>query len=332
MRRTTVRTSTTLRTAAVLTGAAAVLALPVGSAFADSPEGPEPQVLPGVERPAVDPKPEGESKPEGETKPAVDPKPEVDPTVGPKPSTPPTTPPGPSAGKRVYVTTVKLADGSVAKVYKVGEGHFEADLFAGGTKLDTLVSKGGKPAYGQNNGLHVVLQPNGTVTSWVEGGKPKPKPKPKPKEEGRKGAPVRITMPDGRIAKLVDRGPKDKRVEISMPNGNVLGTIDLKDPSVVNDGWTYKLVRDGDRVKFVVIDGKGGGDSWVYDFATGKLIERYEAEKRGRIVPKGGVKAGAEGAPTPKADTPVLLAAGGGMAAIGAAGLGFAVLRDRPRG
>ncbi|RKT05531.1 hypothetical protein BX286_3529 [Streptomyces sp. 3211.6] len=335
MRRTTVSTSTPLRTAVVLTGAAAVLALPVGSAFADSPEGPEPQVLPGVERPAVeqpaaDPKPEVAPKPSVAPKPKVDPKPQVDPTVEPKPSTSP----GPAAGKRVYVTTVKLADGSVAKVYKVGGGHFEADVLVGGTKLDTLVSKGGKPAYGQNNGLHVVLHPNGTVTSWTEGGDPKPKPKPKPKptDEVRKGAPVRITMPDGRIAKLIDRGPMDKRVEISMPNGNVLGSIDLKNPSVVNDGWTYKLVRDGDRVKFVVIDGKGGGGSWVYDFATGKLIERYEAEKRGRVVPKGGVKAGAEGVAKPEADTPVLLAAGGGMAAIGAAGLGFAVLRDRPRG
>ncbi|MFJ8214944.1 hypothetical protein [Streptomyces sp. NPDC096033] len=320
-RRTTTRTSA-FRTAVVLTGATAVLALPVGSAFADSPEGPEPQVLPGVEQPSVDPTPPtGEPKPE----PSADPKPSVDPR--------PTTAPGPVAGKRVYVTTVKLADGSVAKVYKVGEGHFEADVIARGTRLDTLVSKGGKPAYGQNNGMHVVLQPNGTVTSWTEGGKPKPKPEPKPrKDEVRKGAPVRIAMPDGRIAKLIDRGPKDKRVEISMPNGNVLGTVDLKNPSVVNDGWTYKLVRDGDRVKFVVIDGKGGGDSWVYDFATGKLIERYEAEKRGRVVPKGAVKAGAEGVPTPEADTPVLLAAGGGMAAVGAAGLGFALLRDRPRG
>ncbi|MFD0380303.1 hypothetical protein [Streptomyces sp. NPDC127112] len=310
MRRTTTRTSA-FRTAVVLTGATAVLALPVGSAFADSPEGPEPQVLPGVEQPAVDPTPPtGEPKPE----PSVDPK--------------PTTTPGPVAGKRVYVTTVKLADGSVAKVYKVGEGHFEADVIARGAKLDTLVSKGGKPAYGQNNGMHVVLHPNGTVTSWTGGGKPKPE----RKDEVRKGAPVRITMPDGRIAKLIDRGPKDKRVEISMPNGNVLGTVDLKDPSVVNDGWTYRLVRYGDRVKFVVIDGKGGGDSWVYDFATSKLIERYEAEKRGRVVPQGAVKAGAEGLPTPKADTPVLLAAGGGMAAVGAAGLGFALLRDRPRG
>ncbi|MDK9498005.1 hypothetical protein QEZ40_002951 [Streptomyces katrae] len=312
MRRT--RRSTALRTAAVLTGAAAVLALPVGSAFADSPTVPEPEVLPGVEQPVVDPS--------------------VEPPV--KPSEKPVEKPVEKPGKgRVYVTTVKLADGSVAKVYRFGDGHFEADVFARGTKLDTLVSRNGKPAHGQNNGLHVVLQPNGTVTSWIEGGSRKPVEKPveKPKPHVKRETSVRITMPDGRIARLID-GPNGKRAEISMPNGNLLGTIDMQNRSALNDGWTYKLVQDGKRVKFVVIDGKGGGDSWVYDFSTGKLIEQYKAEKPAkaepskfeRVVPKGGVNAGAGGS-APETDTPLLLAAGGGMAATGAAGLGFAMLR-----
>ncbi|MFE9564234.1 hypothetical protein ACFYM0_24350 [Streptomyces sp. NPDC006487] len=339
---------TTLRTAAVVAGAAAVLALPVGSAFADSPAVPDPQDLPGVEQPSVDPQ-----------QPQVDPQqPQVDPSVQPTtpPTVPPTTPPvNPSV--RDYVTTVKLADGSVAKIYKFGDGHFEADIFAGGTKLDTLVSKGGRPAYGQNNGLHVVLQPNGTVTSWVEGAtkpveKPVEKPKPTPKPVEKQENSVQVAMPDGRNARLID-GPNGKRVELSMPNGNVFGTIDLKHPSATNDGWTYKLVRDGKRVKFVVIDGKSGGNSWVYDFTSGKLIETYKVAKSGtkpvkpvkpvekvekvekkaveRVVPKGGVKAGAEGmvpvAAETDTQTPLLLAAGGGMAAVGAAGLGFAMLR-----
>ncbi|MGW8780506.1 hypothetical protein ACWGNM_20965 [Streptomyces sp. NPDC055796] len=358
MRSTTRRT--TLRTAAVFAGAAAVLALPVGSAFADSPTGPEQEVLPGVEQPVKE-RPAGEKPPvdkPADEKPAVErpgvekpggdepvTEPAVDPTV---PQVDPTAP----AVKRAFVTTVKLADGSIAKVYKIGNGHFEAEVFSGSTKLDTLVSKGGKPAYGQNNGLHIVLQPNGTVTSWVEGEqkptpKPEPTPKPlvKPKHEGKQGkeskkeTSVRITMPDGRIAKLID-GPNGKRVEISMPNGNLLGTIDLKHPSAQNDGWTYRIVQDGKRVKFVVIDGKGGGSSWVYGF-DGKLIEKYAAERPkaakpagdrvDRVVPKGGVKAGVEGAGTGSGaaagDTPMLVAAGGGMAAVGAAGLGFALLK-----
>ncbi|WP_328299939.1 hypothetical protein OG389_20625 [Streptomyces sp. NBC_00435] len=336
------RRRTTLRTAAVVAGAAAVLALPVGSAFADSPAVPEPGVLPGVGQPSVDPK--------GPQDPQVDP--QVDPSV--PPTTPPTTPPV-TPPVRAYVTTVKLADGSVAKVYQFGDSHFEADIFSGDVKLDTLVSTGGKAARGQNNGLHVVLQPNGTVTSWVEGVKPEPEPKPKPVEKVENS--VQVAMPDGRNARLID-GPNGKRVEISMPNGNLLGTIDLKHPNAMNDGWTYKLVQDGKRVKFVVIDGRSGGNSWVYDFATGKLIERYEVAKDAkvagdskvakdaavvapvkkageRVVPKGGVKAGAEGVAPVSSETdgqtPMLLAAGGGMAAMGAAGLGFAVLR-RSRG
>ncbi|MFC9812295.1 hypothetical protein ACFVJM_09545 [Streptomyces virginiae] len=248
---------TTLRTAAVVAGAATVLALPVGSAFADSPAVPGPPVGPSV-----------------------------DSRVAPA---------------RAFVTAVKLADGSVAKVYRVGKSHFEADIYAAGAKLDTLVSRGSAAAYGQSNGLHVVLQPNGTVTSWLDGA-PKPAP-----EHGKAESSVRVAMPDGRIAKLVD-GPRGKRVVISMPNGNVLGVIDLKRPSTQNDGWTYKLVRDGKRVKFVVIDGKGGGNSWVYDFG-GRLIEKYTV------------------------DAPVAArGSGSGMASADAAGLGFAVLPAHPAG
>ncbi|MGW0899212.1 hypothetical protein ACWD0G_19880 [Streptomyces goshikiensis] len=203
---------TTFRTAAVLAGAAAVLAVPVGSAFADSSAG-------AAAVPAGAP------------------------------------------------VTVRLADGSVAKVYKTGPNRFEADIFAGATKLDTLVSGGGGVAYGRSDGLHVVLQPNGGVTSWMEGGE---KPRPQPKGV----ASVRVAMPDGRIAKLVTgAGTGSERAVISLPNGEVLGAIDLRHPSVLNDGWTYKLVRDGERVRFVVIDGRGGGgNSWVYDFGSGKPV------------------------------------------------------------
>ncbi|MGW7347053.1 hypothetical protein [Streptomyces sp. NPDC054854] len=328
----------TLRTAAVLTGAAAVLALPVGSAFADSPTAPEPVVLPGIEQSAVDPT--------------------VLPTV--PPTTPPTTrtaprvvkPTAPPVEARGYVTTVRLADGSVAKVHRVGDQRFEADIFAGDRKIGTLVGANGQSTNGTHNGLHVTLHGNGTVTSWVEGGKPvrKPVEKPvaKPKPEVRKETWVRVTLPDGRIAKLVD-GHHGKRVELSMPNGLPPVTIDLKHPDVLRDGWMYKLVQDGRRTKFVAIDGRSGGNSWVYDFTTGKLIETYTVEKAKpatvpappvkpagtttpseRIVPKGGVPAGAERV-AHQGDTPALVAAGGGMAAMGAAGLGFAMLR-RGRG
>ncbi|MEU8938856.1 hypothetical protein AB0C97_12550 [Streptomyces goshikiensis] len=215
---------TTLRTAAVVVGAAAVLAVPVGSAFADSSAGV------GVVAPGA-------------------------------PGAP---------------VVVRLADGAVAKVYKTGPNRFEADIFAGSTKLDTLVSRGGGVAYGRSDGLRVVLQPNGGVTSWMEGGE---KSRPKVKAKAVAPAPVRVVMPDGRIAKLAadgaGAGTGGERAVISLPDGEVLGAIDLRHPSAVHDGWTYKIVRDGERVKFVVIDGRGGGSSWVYDFGSGKLVEAY---------------------------------------------------------
>ncbi|MFI8392781.1 hypothetical protein [Streptomyces sp. NPDC085540] len=254
---------TTLRSAAVVAGAATVLALPIGSAFADSPAVPGPEALPGIVLPSVEP----------------------------------------AASVRAYVTTVELADGTVAKVYKIGDSHFEADVFAGATKLDTLVSKAGAASYGQNDGLHVVLRPNGTVTSWMAGA-----PKPQVRKEGS----VRIAMPDGRIAELVD-GPHGKRVEISTPKGRALATVDLRRPSVHHDDWTYRVVQDSERVKFLVIDGKGGGNGWVYDF-NGRLIAKYTVDPVGRGTGKD-VKAVASG--------------GGGTAAAGAAGLGFAVPRGQ---
>ncbi|OKI33753.1 hypothetical protein A6A28_07550 [Streptomyces sp. CB03578] len=227
---------TTLRTAAVVVGAAAVLAVPVGSAFADSSAG-----------------------------------------VG-----------AVAQGAPGAPVVVRLADGAVAKVYKTGPNRFEADIFAGSTKLDTLVSRGGGVAYGRSDGLRVVLQPNGGVTSWMEGGE---KSRPKVKAKAVAPAPVRVVMPDGRIAKLAadgaGAGAGGERAVISLPDGEVLGAIDLRHPSAVHDGWTYKLVRDGGRVKFVVIDGRGGGSSWVYDFGSGKLVEAYGA---GALSGAGGLR------------------------------------------
>ncbi|MFJ7155315.1 hypothetical protein ACIQUQ_10270 [Streptomyces sp. NPDC101118] len=366
----------TVRTAAVATGAVAALALPAHAAFAASPAPAAnqteagqtagettPEVLPGTDEATPDVKPE--------IRPEVLPgKPDVTPEIQPevKPEVKPEVLPGKDKEKdrgkdgnkvRQFVTTVRLADGSVAKVYKIGPNHFEAVISANGVTIDTLVSKDGRPSYGQNNGLHVVLQPNGTVTSWVEGGKKQQKPQHKKhdkhEQRGKKTVPAvsvaTVKMPDGRIAKLIKGGKNGPRVEISMPNGNHLGTLDLKHPSTVNDGWTYKIVKDGKRAKFVVVDCRNGGDSWVYDF-HGKLVEQYKADRRtGRkaavatsakdagdtrqvkeatahqVLPKGGVKAGAEGVEGKGSDTPVLVAAGGGMAAAGAAGLGFALLR-----
>ncbi|MFD9631222.1 hypothetical protein [Streptomyces violascens] len=368
-------TRRTIRTAAIATGAIAALALPAGAAFADSPTAPSDQqgrqqVLPGTEDPKQDPKGQvlpgkddekkGDTKKDeskkDESKEGETDKGETDKGEKKDESKKDDSKDDSKKDVRSFVKSVKLADGSVAKVYKLGQNHYEAEIWANGSKLDTLVAKGAS-ATGQNNGLYVVLNPDGTVTSWVEGGKKDEskkkdqskkderrddRKKDERKKDGKKShviSSVKITMPDGRIAKLIKTtdGP---RVEISMPNGNFLGAIDLKDPSALNDGWTYKIVNAGKGVyKFVVIDGKSGGNSWVYDF-NGKLIEKYTVQKDGKkqqqpvktaagVVPKGGVKAGAEGVSGDSSDQTPMIAAGGGMAAAGAAGLGFAMLRRR---
>lgn len=77
--------------------------------------------------------------------------------------------------KRVYVRIARLDSGWTAKIYKVGNGY-DADMIrelpnTGKPGVwDTLKQRGNVPAYGQDNGTHFVLQPDGTMTSWVEGG------------------------------------------------------------------------------------------------------------------------------------------------------------------
>jgi hypothetical protein len=81
--------------------------------------------------------------------------------------------------KRVLLASAPLADGtSTAKIYKVTANHYEADIYANGTRFGTLVANG-RAAYGENNGLHVALQPDGQLSSWVDQ-TPTPDPTPTP--------------------------------------------------------------------------------------------------------------------------------------------------------
>ncbi|MET8687449.1 hypothetical protein ABZV77_24860 [Streptomyces sp. NPDC004732] len=154
------------------------------------------------------------------------------------------TPPKPKPDhKRVFVREYRNLGGSGfdAKVYKVTNGY-EADMIAKApdtgkkTVWDTLKQSGSKAAYGQHNGAHFVLNPDGTMKGWVEGNTHHNGAKPQPKKDGN------------------------------------------------------------------------------------------------TVVPKGGVKAGADGVQAQSSDDAPLIAAGGGMAAVGAAGLGFALYRRKQNG
>ncbi|MFH0522426.1 hypothetical protein ACHBTE_35385 [Streptomyces sp. M41] len=71
--------------------------------------------------------------------------------------------------ERVLVATWTLPDGkTTAKVYRLTSDRYEADIHADGTRLGTLVAAG-RRAYGEHNGLHIALGPDGQLTSWVDG-------------------------------------------------------------------------------------------------------------------------------------------------------------------
>ncbi|MEU8691308.1 hypothetical protein [Streptomyces sp. NPDC048665] len=153
--------------------------------------------------------------------------------------------------KRVLVKTVRLADKvSVAKVYKTGKHHqhFEAEIWAKGAKFGTLVAKG-KPAHGENNGLHVTLRPNGEVTSWVERAKPKPKPQPVAQ---RILVSVSTLADDTSTGKVYRLGPHHYEADI-YAHGHKLDTLAAKGRAAhgENNGLHVVLKPDGKLVSWV---------------------------------------------------------------------------------
>ncbi|MGW6558111.1 hypothetical protein [Streptomyces hydrogenans] len=186
---------------------------------------------------------------------------------------------------RVQVSSWPLADGSTAQVRQTGEGSYSADIVGrDGVLIGSLTSTGGRPGYGENNRLHIVLQPDGTVSSWREDvpapvPTPEPAPQPKPASHHRS---VQAKLPDGTVATFARHVKDGPRVQVSSPNGRRIATVDARHLTAQHRGWTYKLAVQPGRhaYRFVVVDTpKQGGDSWVYDL-NGKLVAEYHARKR----------------------------------------------------
>ncbi|MFJ3612577.1 hypothetical protein [Streptomyces hydrogenans] len=191
------------------------------------------------------------------------------------------------------VSSWPLADGSTAQVRQTGEGSYSADIVGrDGVLIGSLTSTGGQPGYGENNGLHIVLQPDGTVSSWREdvpapvptpepAPKPAPQPEPAPKPASHHRS-VQAKLPDGTVATFARHVKDGPRVQVSSPNGRRIATVDARHLTAQHRGWTYKLaVQPGKHAyRFVVVDTpKQGGDSWVYDL-NGKLVAEHHARKR----------------------------------------------------
>ncbi|WP_330298575.1 hypothetical protein [Streptomyces sp. NBC_00503] len=153
------------------------------------------------------------------------------------------------AAPRTLVQTLSLADGvSKAKVYRVAKGAFQADvLTADGTRTTTLTSSDGIASFGDAGELHLALQADGRLSSWV-----------------------------GDDVPTVEHAVAGAGHKTASRDGVVVPASDVTDRAGAS--------RPAEALRLhTLADGPGGGV--------------------------------------------LLLAAGGGIAAIGAAGLGFAMLR-----
>lgn len=74
-----------------------------------------------------------------------------------------------SAPHRTLVKTLALADGvSTAHVYRVAKDAYQADVTGpGGAKAATVTSRDGATGLGEAGKLHLALQADGQLTSWV---------------------------------------------------------------------------------------------------------------------------------------------------------------------
>ncbi|MCX3058253.1 hypothetical protein [Streptomyces beihaiensis] len=90
--------------------------------------------------------------------------------------------PKPKPAKRELIRVDTLADGTSAKIYRLSANHWQADLQGVG-----MLDANGRPAVGEHNGMHVVLSPDGRLSSWTDetpAPDPTPTPDPTPDPDG----------------------------------------------------------------------------------------------------------------------------------------------------
>ncbi|MFF1377169.1 hypothetical protein [Streptomyces sp. NPDC058308] len=135
-----------------------------------------------------------------------------------------------------------------------------------------------------------------------------------------KGEVFDVVLGNGAKAKIQNRG--GSFVATISLKGKEIATLSATHPTVTQGGVKYELHPSNGHIGITYLNREDGKD--------GKGGKGGHHGKRGEnsgktVAPKGGVKAGAEN--MRDAGDPAFLVAGGGMAAAGAAGLGFAMLR-----
>ncbi|WP_150186197.1 hypothetical protein [Streptomyces venezuelae] len=134
-----------------------------------------------------------------------------------------------------------------------------------------------------------------------------------------KGEVYEVVLGNGAKARIQNRG--GAYVATISLKGKEIATLSATHRTVTQGGVEYELHPSNGHIGIAYLDGKDRTDGGKND------QKQRPAPRTGDTAgaPKGGVKAGAEG--VRDAGSPAFLVAGGGMAAAGAAGLGFAMLR-----
>ncbi|MGW6530521.1 hypothetical protein [Streptomyces venezuelae] len=155
-----------------------------------------------------------------------------------------------------------------------------------------------------------------------------PAPAPTTADPHAKGEVYEVTLGNGARAKIQNRG--GAYVATISLKGKEIATLSATHPTVTQGGVKYELHPSNGHIGITYLDGKDRTDGGKKDQKVVPQPRNDQKQRPARhgdktVAPKGGVKAGAEG--VRDAGDPAFLVAGGGMAAAGAAGLGFAMLR-----
>ncbi|MFI6605981.1 hypothetical protein [Streptomyces sp. NPDC050507] len=258
---------------------------------------------------------------------------------------------GPVTPVGTLIRTDELKGGLTAKVYKHGDQHvyYTAEVLDGAKALGVLTAGGGyAPEESRvfGNGIKVTLDFTGAVTSVVDAGSDGQGPV-TPVECV---ATVTKSIGAGTLAEL-SISPSGPSVVFQGGDGKVLGQLSRLHPALpASAGFLGEIINPSSTAPQLRTNMEGGGHpasvtdfpklpkgcSFTYATTSGNSTSGDGTSANGTetqtsqtsqtsVVPKGSVAAGAE---VEQNGSPVLIAVGG-AAAVGAAGLGFVLMRRR---
>ncbi|MEU1490125.1 hypothetical protein ABZ456_07730 [Streptomyces sp. NPDC005776] len=247
---------------------------------------------------------------------------------------------GPETPAGVLVHTDELEGGLTAKVYKHGDTdvYYSADIDREGKVLDGLVAgfgyaKQDTKVYGD---ISVTLYSDGRITSVDDHGSDGQGPVTSVKCV----ATVTKSIGAGTVAELSISPTGPSAVFKGAGEDTVIGRLDRLHPKLpVSAGFLGEIIDPSGPAPRLRTNMEGGGHpasvtdfpklpkgcGFTYATTSGNGTQTRTQTSQTSVVPKGSVAAGAE---IEQSGSPVLIAVGG-AAAVGAAGLGFVLIRRR---